>query len=323
MVARWSAPRLVAVAATVPWVVWAALRSTGSERGFPLVPALTFTPYAAASSVVPLGISVRLRSLAGGLLSLGAGVALAGAVLGRAGRDGASLPDGGTRLRLASVSLRLGLVPPGPVLTLLREHDVDVLVVQELTPHAERRLRSAGIDRLLPYSQVSHARPGAAPAAGGAVWSRWPMRPAGAVPGGFEQPTVRLPGTGDGPEMEVTAVHLWPPSSSSASVRRWAADLAALPAPEPGVLRILAGDFNASLDHAALRRVVRLGYVDAARAVGRALTWTWAPLTFRFPRLVIDHVLVDPRVRVASVDVRPVPGSDHRALVAELVLPPR
>lgn len=323
MVVRWSAPRRAAVGAAVPWVVWAALRSTGSERGFPLVPALAFTPYAATSVVVPLGISLRLRSPAGGLLSLGAGGALAAAVLGRAGRDRPPVRDGGNRLRLASVSLRLGLVPPDGVLALLREHDVDVLVVQELTPHAERRLRSAGIERLLPFAQVHHARPGSVPAAGGAVWSRWPMCAAGSVPGGFEQPTVRLPRNGDGPEVEVTAVHLWPPSTSSASVRQWAADLAALPAPEPGVLRVLAGDFNASLDHAALRRVLRLGYVDAARAVGRALTWTWAPLTSRFPRLVIDHVLVDPRVGVASVDVLPVQGSDHRALVAELVLPPR
>ena len=147
------------------------------------------------------------------------------------------------------------------------------------------------------------------------------MRPAGAVPGGFEQPTVRLVGEAGMPEVEVTAVHAWPPSTSSAWVRQWTADLAALPPPEPGVLRVLAGDFNASLDHAALRRVLRRGYTDASCAVGRGLTWTWAPLGVRFPRLVLDHVLVDPRIGVASVDVLPVTGSDHRAVVAELVLP--
>lgn len=316
------APRSArAAAVALPWVVWAALRSTGWERGFPLVPALTFTPYAAAGAVLPLGIALRLRSRAGGLLSLGAGAALAAAVLGRRGRDGGPVPDGGNRLRLATVSLRLGLVPPEPVLALVRDRDVDVLVVQELTPHAERRLRAAGIDRLLPHSQVHHARPGSVPAAGGAVWSRRPMRACGAVPGGFEQPTARLSGDGGGPEVEVTAVHIWPPSTSSASVRQWKADLAALPAPEPAVLRVLAGDFNASLDHAALRRVLRLGYTDAARAAGRALAWTWAPLLVRFPRLVIDHVLVDPRIGVATVDVLPVRGSDHRAVVAELVVP--
>jgi endonuclease/exonuclease/phosphatase (EEP) superfamily protein YafD len=89
------------------------------------------------------------------------------------------------------------------------------------------------------------------------------------------------------------------------------------------VLRVLAGDFNATLDHAALRSVLRRGYTDAAAAAGRALSWTWRPLRLRFPRLTLDHVLVDPRVTVAGVEVVAVRGSDHRAVVAELVLPRR
>ena len=84
---------------------------------------------------------------------------------------------------------------------------------------------------------------------------------------------------------------------------------------------MLAGDFNATLDHADLRAVLRRGYADAARAVGGALAWTWRPLRLRFPRLALDHVLVDPRIAVASVDLTTVAGSDHRAVVAELVLP--
>ena len=76
-------------------------------------------------------------------------------------------------------------------------------------------------------------------------------------------------------------------------------------------------------DHAALRRVVDGGYLDAAQAVGRALASTWTPLGFPHPRLTLDHVLVDPRVGVASVTLLPVVLSDHRALVADLVLPHR
>ncbi|MCW2536418.1 MAG: Metal-dependent hydrolase, partial [Modestobacter sp.] len=47
---------------TAPWAVWALLRATGTERGFPLVPALAFTPYAAATSIVPLAVAVRARA---------------------------------------------------------------------------------------------------------------------------------------------------------------------------------------------------------------------------------------------------------------------
>jgi endonuclease/exonuclease/phosphatase family metal-dependent hydrolase len=173
---------------------------------------------------------------------------------------------------------------------------------------------------LLPHDVVIPARAGSVPAASGGVWSRLPLRAAGAVPGAFEQPTVRLEGGGS-LDVELTAVHLTPPSASAGLVRGWVADLAALPAPEPGVLRVLAGDFNASLDHAAFRRLLAQGYRDAAREAGRAMVWTWAPLRARFPRLAIDHVLIDPRMGIAAVDVVAVEGSDHRAVVTELVLP--
>ena len=39
------------------------------------------------------------------------------------------------------------------------------------------------------------------------------------------------------------------------------------------------------------------------------------------PVAAIDHVLVDAGCAVPSFDVFPLPGSDHRALVAEIVLP--
>jgi endonuclease/exonuclease/phosphatase family metal-dependent hydrolase len=251
---------------------------------------------------------------------MGAGVALAAAVLTDRRRPRETAVPAGPRLRVATVSLRLGLVPAGSVLELIRDNEVDVLSVQELTPEAEERLRAAGLEELLPHAVVIPAPAGAVPSASGAVWSRLPLRAAGAVPGEFEQPTVRID-AGGGSDVELTAVHLTPPSTSAELVRGWIADLAALPAPEEAVLRVLAGDFNASLDHAAFRRVLARGYRDAAREAGQAMVWTWAPLRPRFPRLAIDHVLVDPRIGVASVDVVAVDGSDHRAGVAELVLP--
>jgi endonuclease/exonuclease/phosphatase family metal-dependent hydrolase len=211
-------------------------------------------------------------------------------------------------------------VAPGPVLDLVRRYDVDVLAVQELTPRAEAALRAAGIDGLLPHDHVLPARPGRVAAASGAVWSRVPVTGRSEVPGGFEQPTVRLAADGAA-AVELTSVHTVPPSTSPRAVRGWVEDLGALPAPAPDVLRVLAGDFNATFDHAALRGVLRLGYDDAARALGQGLAWTWRPLRLRFPRLALDHVLVDPRITVASVEFVPVRGSDHRAVVVELVLP--
>ncbi|MCF6744920.1 endonuclease/exonuclease/phosphatase family protein [Blastococcus sp. KM273128] len=307
-----------AVAATTPWVVWAALRRTGGERGFPLVPALSFTPYAAGTALLPLAVAVRARSRSATVLAAGAGAVLAGAVRSHRGRRPVGPPPAGRRLRIATVSLRRGLVPAGPVVELVRRHRIDLLAVQELTPVAEQRLLAAGLAELLPHAHVVPARPGSEPAASGAVWSRLPLGARTVAPGGFEQPAVRLPGT---PELEVVSVHTRPPATSPAAVRGWTEDLAALPGPEPAVLRVLAGDFNATLDHAALRAVLRRGYLDAARAVGRGNLRTWSPLRSPVPRLGLDHVLVDPRLAVAGCDVVPVAGSDHRSVVVDLVVP--
>ena len=313
--------RRAATAAAAPWVVWAALRATGGERGFPLVPALAFTPYAAATSVLPLAAAAAARSRAGVLLAAAAGVVLGAAVVGNRGTPAPVPPPGGARLRVATVSLRKGLVPAGPVVELVRRHDVDLLAVQELTPEAERHLRTAGLDRLLPHAHVLPARPGAVPSASGAVWSRLPLDARGAVPGEFEQPSVQVT-AGAGPAVELVSVHSAPPATGPASVRAWASDLAALPAPAPEVLRVLAGDFNATPDHAAWRALLRRGYVDAARATGRGTEWTWRPLRLRLPRMALDHVLVDPRIAVAACRFVPVDGSDHRSVVVDLVLPP-
>jgi endonuclease/exonuclease/phosphatase family metal-dependent hydrolase len=313
--------RGVAIVAALPWVGWALVRATGADRGFPLVPAVSFTPYAAATAVLPLAVAGWARSVPAALLSAGSGAALAGAVLSRAGGSPRRAPATGPRVRVATVSLMKGRVPAGPVLDLVRRYDVDVLSVQELTPDAEAALRATGIAQLLPTSHVIPARPGSVTAASGAVWTRLTVAERGAEPGTFEQPTVRLAVDG-ARDVALTAVHTAPPAVSPAAVRAWADDLAALPDPEPGVLRVLAGDFNATLDHGALRAVLRRGYVDAARGVGGALAWTWRPLRLRFPRLTVDHVLVDPRITVTSVAVVTVAGSDHRAVVADLVLPP-
>ena len=70
-------------------------------------------------------------------------------------------------------------------------------------------------------------------------------------------------------------------------------------------MRGLAGDFNATLDHAELRRVLDRGYRDAAEQAGVALRPTWPTGKRILPTLVtIDHVLADRRVQVISVLAR-------------------
>jgi len=123
--------------------------------------------------------------------------------------------------------------------------------------------------------------------------------------------------------VSIRAVHPRPPVSRAAE-REWRAALAALPgADAQGDVQILAGDFNATLDHAELRALLDRGYTDAGDAAGAGWqpTWPAPPRRGRSLPLTIDHVLVDRRVRVERVSVVPIPHSDHRAVIAVLRLP--
>jgi endonuclease/exonuclease/phosphatase (EEP) superfamily protein YafD len=104
-------------------------------------------------------------------------------------------------------------------------------------------------------------------------------------------------------------------------VRQWTADLGTLERYcAGGTPTIVAGDFNATLDHSVLRGATA-GCSDAAAQRGRALwpTWpTWMPGWFG-PQ--IDHVFATTPIAAEDFTVREVAGSDHRAVVVRLRLP--
>jgi endonuclease/exonuclease/phosphatase (EEP) superfamily protein YafD len=180
------------------------------------------------------------------------------------------------------------------------------------------RLNYAGARRLLP-GRVLHP---AARGNGTGLMARRPLRPL-VVPraGGPEQlqAALRLP---DGVQLGLACVHPNPPLSAAA-VRDWRAVMRALPAPFAGGRRtVLAGDFNATLDHRDLRRLLARGYTDAADATGDGLRPTFSAAR-PLPPITIDHVLVPAAIGVRRVTAHAIAGTDHRALIAELVLPAR
>jgi endonuclease/exonuclease/phosphatase family metal-dependent hydrolase len=125
----------------------------------------------------------------------------------------------------------------------------------------------------------------------------------------------------DARPVEVHSVHPDPPGPGKA----WVAGLRAQePAADGRPLRILAGDFNATLDHAELRRLLATGYHDAAERAGRGLTPTWPYFGRRtrlVPKVSIDHVLVDRAIGVRDFAAVTVPLTDHRAILATLAIP--
>jgi endonuclease/exonuclease/phosphatase (EEP) superfamily protein YafD len=301
-----------------PFALWAVLRVLGLERGWPLVPLVAFTPYTLVLSLLPLCAALALRAWPVAAVAAVTTAALAACVLPRAfGRPVRAA--GGPTLRVASSNLLFGAARPEELISLVRTQSVDVLALEEYTPEADKALRAAGLDVLLPY-RVTHPRdePG-----GSAVYSRFPLVDTGhrTLPPYFGQSygTVRVPG---GPDVLVEAVH-----PSAPSHRRllgyWREGLEAQPPATPdGPVRILLGDFNATLDHAPLRRVLASGYRNAASVLGKGLAGTWPYDGTRVPKVTIDHVFVDPRVAVHAFSVHQITGTDHRALVAVLELPP-
>ncbi|MEU6077088.1 endonuclease/exonuclease/phosphatase family protein [Micromonospora sp. NPDC047074] len=306
-------------AAVAPGLAWAAVRLGGLDRG-PLVQLLAFTPYVAAGSLLPLALALALRRRWPTVVAALVTVPLAAVVAPRALPSGQPSVTGPT-VRLLTANLLAGAADEAALVDLVRRHEVDVLAVQEFTPEARVELDRLGLDRLLPHRQL-HPRPGTV---GSALYARFPIGEVGVRHNrggwGFDQAygTVAAPGA---PPVRVESAHPAAPYAVD-QVGAWRADLAAQPPATPdGPLRILAGDFNATLDHSPLRALLATGYVDAADQVGAGLAGTWGPYDGDLiPPVTIDHVLVDRRIAVRAVTVHRIPGSDHRAVLAELRLP--
>ncbi|WP_435152406.1 endonuclease/exonuclease/phosphatase family protein [Micromonospora aurantiaca (nom. illeg.)] len=313
--------RLATVAcwlAVAPVAAWALVRLTGLERG-PLVQAIAFTPYAAAVAPVVAVAALALRRRAPAVVAVLAALTLIGAVAPRAIPGDRPAADGPTLL-LLTANLRLGSAAPAALVDLVRARRVDVLTVQELTPPLAAELDRLGLATLLPHRSLTPE----VGSTGSGVYVRHPLRDAGHRRNrGFfftqAYATVTVPGA---PPVRVESAHPAAPYAPDVVPDWWTDQRAQPPATPDGGLSVLAGDFNATLDHAALRNLIATGYTDAADAAGAGFGGTWGPYDGDpIPPVTIDHVLVDRRIAVRAAGTHPVPGSDHRALLAELRLP--
>jgi endonuclease/exonuclease/phosphatase family metal-dependent hydrolase len=233
----------------------------------------------------------------------------------RRGRDDR---PGLSGLRLLTLNVEGGKASAGSVVRCLREHRVDVLAVQELTPGMARQLAEAGLSGLLPFSEVD-ARPEFAETG---IWSRWPLQPLPPVPGlVFTAPRCTV--SAGGQPVTLTAVHLLTPVHHRE--RRWQDEFGLLRAALAEVegAQLVAGDFNATRDHRPFRQLLADGFVDCADAAQRRRwpAFTWPSTRPGRPVMRLDHVLAS-RTRFAVRESRAihVPGTDHRGVLAVVEL---
>ena len=310
MAARWAgitAGGLLAGAALVLLARW-----SGWQPGV-LALAVSLSPYVVVAVVAAIGLAAFGRQWL--LCATGVVLALLSVLvqLPRFTAD-ADAGEGAPVLRMATSNLQYGQGEAAAVVALVREQEVDVLAVQELTPEAVDRLAAAGLDALLPHRYVQPL-----PRAGGTgMWSRWPLREQRDIPGAVSANLLALtdvPGVGP-----VTVGALHPMRPELLSSRRWRQDHALVRDVLDGLGGpvALAGDFNATLDHGPMRRLQADGYADAGDQVGAGLVRTW-PHGLGVPALIgIDHVLTRGGLAASTVRAARIPGTDHGAVVATL-----
>jgi endonuclease/exonuclease/phosphatase (EEP) superfamily protein YafD len=271
---------------------------------------IAFTPYVAGFSALVFALTVLWRQwdaiIAAGVIA----TVLIACVLPRALPDFNQLAGAkGPELRVLTVNLLAGNADFGEVLRLAQK--ADVVVVQELTMSY-----AAKLEQHFPY-HVTFAAQGVG---GAGIYSRLELTEAGRSlnPLGFGQVSAELPQQ----HVFIESVHPVAPSESN-RVEPWRESFRRQKNAQPdGPMWILAGDFNATLDHSMMRHLIRSGYRDAAAVKGKGLTGTWGPYDGDLiPPVTLDRVLADRRLGVKDVQVFGVRGSDHRAVLVTLVLP--
>jgi endonuclease/exonuclease/phosphatase (EEP) superfamily protein YafD len=284
--------------------------------------ATAFVPLALVGYVVAALLWWVVRLLGGGRLRVLATVALGVCVAGvlfhaallvpaYAGRHG----SGPAALTVLTSNLYLGEADTGDLVRIAAREHADVVVLEEVTPQEMERLG----DLRTAYSYVAG---GAAPwGYGTVVLSRYPLAEVSQlhVSKGAWQMRVAAPRP-----FWLVAVHTAEPL---ATYPDWAPDHAALLA---AVRRlhgplVVAGDFNATLDHGPMRRLLATGLSDAARSANAGWQPTWPanqatgqlePLGLGL--MTLDHVLFSRDWTAISASTHRVTGSDHRALVVRL-----
>lgn len=129
---------------------------------------------------------------------------------------------------------------------------------------------------------------------------------------------VLMPIDGSGPT--IVAVHAVAPRVED--MGQWRSDLQWIADQCPAGDFIIAGDFNATIDHMAPLGVDGgdIGYCrDVASRTGNGLTGTWPSSLPPLAGSPIDHVMATPNWRpTGSMVLDDAGGSDHRALVVQL-----
>ena len=305
----------VAWLTVVALVPFAAARVFGLDRSIDrALIALTLAPWVLLPAYLALIVGVTVRRWA---LSACAFVLVVVHLVVVVPEVRASGPQvDGQPLRVVTANLQ-AWNPTDDWPTVLDDLQPDVLVLQEFAPHHLETLERSGQLSGL-SNRVLDPRRGMY---GSAIFSRYRVTDPEILRLG-DKPQTRGTIHVAGQTIDVISVHTTQPVGGADPLRTELSQLAELAHRSQTDLAIYAGDFNSSTMHTPFRDLLTHSDLrDAHGAVGRGLATTW-PTNRRMPPLaLLDHVLVPANVEVSAVSETRIPGSDHKAVVAELVLP--
>lgn len=231
-------------------------------------------------------------------------------------------PAEGPTLRVMTVNVLVINENHDALLEQVRGADPDVLLIQEYTPRWHDYLMRA-LEEDYPHRFMLPRWD----AGGQAVFSKFAFRSppwANVAPGLRDRPQVRVTLDVAGREVAVYGLHPRSPQ------RHWAVTDLRITMGEliealegERLPHVVAGDFNFTHNTALHRRMRRLGLTDAHDAAGRGQHLTWHPphpALQWVPGLRLDHVYYSEHFRATHCEVGEGFGSDHRAVVADLVL---
>lgn len=323
----WFAALLLLTVSTV-----LACRIADTDAVTPIPQLLAFLPWLLA----PTALALLFAALSHWRIGLVWGVAALAVIAWYIEPYGKTMEPGGVpvaEVRVLTANVEFGQATDG-LIDAVSAQRPDLVFVQECEATCEKKLEQAfgkngrngsngkggkaDKDGGYPYRQAVQSVT-AKGSDGSVILSRHPLKPAKGIPA-----TMGMPGATadvDGQEIRLQLAHPMPPLPSHLGT--WRKELAALrdyAAANIGRPTVVAGDFNATQDHAAFRRILDTGFMDGARLTGDTRTPSWPALTAPAFGAQIDHVLVSRGFTATRTRFLELGDTDHRALVVDLTL---
>ncbi len=212
---------------------------------------------------------------------------------------------------LMSLNLRKGDADPEEILR--RASTADVVVFLEATTRAVVALQRLGWDDRFRYSAgVQNTTAGDT-----LIYSRFPLSQEGLVDQSFEQRSVTAQVPSLGP-VRIVAAH---PCNPFCGSNLFAAEHEQLRSTVDANLDqplIVAGDFNATDDHAPMRDLYSDGLKSATDILGAGWMPTYPANSSIPPLIPIDHILVNHYLTATSLHRFTIANTDHLGLMATI-----